>query len=304
MPAETYLGISEVGKLNINMIIRGLKVLPLIVNKFFFGDEKLYLNAPFSMLNVIFIIMVLIAIIYVFIKKKIYKEKSRLFLYVLCFLAIVPCSCFWIFTSEVMDASNYWPRELGSLFLIYVFMLIIYEKYCGKYSKNIFMFLIIVMVFNNAILTNILYINVERGYLRSYADGLEMVIKIREVIDDYKEKNPNKDISKIVFAGTKNYEVSFPIYDVGEPIPIDYAPAWQYLSNVKDTLIWDGSHATQFIAANFELGFDFVWYQNDTDSYLDKNEVKNMGIWPANDSVAVIDGDVVVKISDQKEGSI
>ena len=54
---------------------------------------------------------------------------------------------------------------------------------------------------------------------------------------------------------------------------------------------------------NFDINYQQKWDVNYRDSYLDKEEVMKMGVWPSKNSVAIIDDVIVVKISNVKEGA-
>ena len=83
-----------------------------------------------------------------------------------------------------------------------------------------------------------------------------------------------------------------------------YANSYPYLYNMKDTVLFDGVHAYLFITHYFDINYTQSWDQDYRNSYLDKKEVKSMGVWPAKDSVSIVDNVIVVKLSNEKEGSI
>lgn len=302
--AHDYLGISQVGTLTLDMILQGLEQIPLIIKRFFFATPSSIYFAPFSILNMIFILASIMVLIYVFFKKKIYKNVWKLILFILCLLLIAPCSCFWVFTTTELGAWNYYPRMLGSLALIFIFILVLYEKHCGNLQKNALFILVLAIIFNNTVMINILYTRMEKTYERSYADGLEMTIRIHDVVDNFKKANPSVEVSEIVFVGTKSTEVMYSFYDEYHNEMTMYANSYPYLYNMKDTVLFDGVHAYLFIAHYFDINYTQSWDQDYRNSYLDKKEVKSMGVWPAKDSVSIVDNVIVVKLSNEKEGSI
>lgn len=300
---HTYLGISEVGKINLDMILRGFLHLPMIAKRFFFATPTAVHFSPFVILNIIFLLAAFGVIIYLIFKHKIYKQKWSLMIYISCLILILPFACLWVFTSESLGVWRYWPRMLGGLSLIYIFVLVLYEKYCGKIHKNLFLILAIAIVFNNTVLLNILYYSMERTYNRSYADGLEMTYRIHDVVNEYKIINPDARISEIVFVGTKIEDVMTSIYDKNTLELTKYANSYAYTYDVTDTYLYDGIHAYLFVTSNFDVNYQQSWDVSYRDSYLDKEEVINMGVWPSKNSVAIIDDVIVVKISNKKEAT-
>ena len=301
--AHTYLGISEVGKLNIDMIIRGIMHLPMIAKRFFFATPTAVHLSPFVILNIFFLILAFAVVVYLFFKNKIYKQKWQMLIYISSFVLILPFACLWIFTSESLGVWRYWPRMLGGLSLIYIFILVLYEKYCGKVHKNLFLVLIITIVFNNSVLINVLYYSMEQTFNRSYADGLEMTLRIHDVVGEYQSINPETHISEIVFVGTKMNDVMTSIYDRNTLELTKFANSYAYTYDVVETYLYDGIHAYLFVTSNFDVDYEQSWDVNYRDSYLDKEEVIQMDVWPSKNSVAIIDDVIVVKLSNNKEAS-
>ena len=302
--AHTYLGISEIGTFDINMVLNAFVEMPLIIKKFFFADPNKINITPFSVLNIVFIIFALLIVIYLVFKRKLYSKKWTLFLYILCLLLFFPLGCFWNFVSDSIGVWQSWPRMLGSFSLIYILVLVLYEKYVDFKVKEVLLIILFLIIVNNSVLINISYYCMERTYLKSYADGLEMAYRIQDIVDEYKVENPNESISEIVFVGSKLYEVLFEMWDEANNKKSKYTNSQSFVYNLKESLLWDGVHAYLFVTSNFDIDYYQSWDMNYRDSFLDKDEVKRMGIWPEKSSVAIIDNKIIVKISNIKEAEV
>ena len=148
-------------------------------------------------------------------------------------------------------------------------------------------------IFNNALLANISYYYMNLCYERTYADGLEMMIKIHNLQDKY-------NFNKIAVVGNRRYEL--------EPQNID--PQLKKLQTYgklhtlnilqEKTLLYDSDHTTKFLQVTFGLDLK-VENLAQRNTWLDTEKVRNMGRWPAGDSMAVIGDTLVIKLSDRKE---
>lgn len=203
----------------------------------------------------------------------------------ICLLAIIPFACIWHFTS---DSVGYRAMMLQSLTLVYVFTALIYERFAKPLVKNIVCLLLCVIVFNNAIMANIGYFYLNECYERTYAEGIEMMEEINELRNEY-------EFDKIAVVGNRDYDVT-----LGNPG--DKSSRIHILSSlIEETLLYDSEHTVNFLRETFGLDLEPV-ESSLRDGLLDTEEVANMGCWPSGDSVTVIDGILVIKLSDTKEG--
>lgn len=297
--AHPYMEINKVGRLNLDMIMNALTTIPFIAKKYFFGTPNPIYITPFVIINFLFVVFYLFVILYVFFKKKIFRGKLSSILYFLCFVLVIPCGSFWIFTSDSFDVWNYWPRMLGSFSLMYVYALVMYEKYCSKCLKNLFLFVAIALIINNSVLVNISYLCIEEAQNSAYASGIEMNIRIHEVVNYYKNNNPEETVSEIAFLGSNLNEALYDTHD-GDKLT-KYANIYPYIINLKETIVYNGEHAYKYMKGIFGIEY----YQNEDMNYrntlLKKEKIKKMGVWPADNSVAIVDNMIIVKLSEDEE---
>lgn len=286
--ANDYQGISDVGKISFGLLVNGLKSSVKSVFIYFMQWNVLENGFTlYAVLNIIFILAFAVGLIVSFIKNHIYiyDRGWRIALAVICLLAIIPFACIWHFTS---DSVGYRAMMLQSLTLVYVFTALIYERFAKPLVKNIVCLLLCVIVFNNAIMANIGYFYLNECYERTYAEGIEMMEEINELRDEY-------EFDKIAVVGNRIFDVRF-----GEPG--EKGSRIHILSSlIEETLLYDSEHTVNFLRETFGLDLEPV-ERSFRDGLLDTEEVANMGCWPSGDSVTVIDGILVIKLSDTKEG--
>ena len=284
-----YLGIADVGSFGLKHIIYGaIRVIKTFIKYFFLWDYGKPIIVQYVVYNILFFVLVLFIIVITIVKKKTYKQRWALVLYILSLILIIPCSSFWHFTSLDLTIWVYTPRMLQCYTILYIFAVILYERYANKIFKNIFAILMVLIIFYNAIIANITYFCLEDTYKRTYADGLEMMIRINEVASDREE------IDEILFLGSKKYINGSKFND-------KYNVFYRYsiaMNNMYDNFLYDGSHAYIFLRETFGLKYNMSWNNEYKKQFFDNPEVQKMGVWPAKDSVAIVDNIIIVKLSD------
>ena len=143
------------------------------------------------------------------------------------------------------------------------------------------------VIFNNAVQANICYFYLDECYARTQTTALEMVLRIRPVVED-------TGATKLAVAGNIRPEVAL---DANEP-----ASRIHLLSPVlEETLMFDHLHVSMYLDEMFDLGVSMV---SDEEAALlsQSTEVAQMGEWPASDSIMVIGDTVVIKLDDYEAG--
>ncbi len=232
----------------------------------------------YGILNVIFVIIAAAVIIYSVLKTKLYRQKIKLLLVVICCGAVPFAAYMWRFTS---DTVSYGYRMLASLFVILDFILILADKYYNKFLGSAAAILLALIIFNNGINANISYFYLDKEYKNSYAQASEMVARIHETDTDTKE---------VLVIGDSRTEDSLDKDPVKKYIPY-------FTSMIEQSYLFDNEHWVPFINNTFYA--DFIKADNTTEEKIKSMEkTKSMGIWPASDSIQIIDNVIVIKISD------
>lgn len=285
--ATDYQGISEIGKMGIQTIWKAFgKAASTVTNYFMQFNILAHGVTLYSLLNLLFGLIVLTGLVIAVIKSNLYKRPWAMVLFVLCLAAIIPSACIWYFTSPSV---KYHTLMLESLTLIFILAALLYERWGKGMSKDIVCIFLMLVILNNAVMANINYFFLNLSFERTYADGLEMMIEIHNLQDE-------QECDKIAVIGSR-YEES--LWDFYEEETNQVAPAGTvYLMTrlQEKNMLYNAKHTLYFLYANFGLELECA-SDEEIDALREREDVRAMGIWPADDSVAVIDGILVLKLS-------
>ena len=203
---------------------------------------------------------------------------------ILCLIALPVSICIWHFSS---DQVWYQPRMLGSTCILPILAVILIDRCCKPKFSDLVGLIAAVMILNNGLQANISYYYMNRCYERSYATAVEMIHRIRPLAEE-------TGASQIAVAGDTRKDVILVTNEELRYLPL--------LSNMlENSLLFNHIHTKMFMEETLALEIPFM---DDEDAfYLSQtDEVAEMGIWPAGDSVKVIGDTIVIKIDDYEEG--
>ena len=145
----------------------------------------------YGVLNILFLIVFLVVLVTAIIRSQIYKEKSKC-LFLLVMVLIMPaCIWFWSLTSnEVL----YCVRMEHSVAVLYIFVLLLADRWMKPRISAVVGILTILIVFNYFLAANTTYYILNKTYEQSYATGVEMMMRIHE-------KQSEHYVDKIAFVG-------------------------------------------------------------------------------------------------------
>lgn len=96
---NNYQGISSVGSLNFYLLYTGLKTSILnFIGYFVKGNIATVGITNYSLLNILFLIMMFSILLVSLKKSKLYLEKWKILLFSLSIISIIPFSSIWCFT--------------------------------------------------------------------------------------------------------------------------------------------------------------------------------------------------------------
>lgn len=232
----------------------------------------------YGILNVIFILLAAAVLVFVILKTKLYKQKIKLILVFISCAAVPFVAYMWRFTS---DTVSYGYRMLASLFVILAFILILADKYYNKFLGSAAAILLALIIFNNGINANISYFYLDKEYKNSYAQAIEMVSRIHE---------NDTDIKEVIVIGDSRIEDSLDEDPVKKYIPY-------FASMIEQSYLFDNEHWVPFINNTFYA--DYIKADNAKEEKIKSmKETESMGVWPASDSIQIIDNVIVIKISE------
>ena len=287
--ANDYQGISEVGKISAGLLVNGLKnaiatsVLYFIQWNIFEHGLTLYI-----VLNLLTLAVLGGALIVFGVKSGLFKRVWAVVLLALCVLAIVPFGCLWHFVSEQVE---YRAIMLQCYTILFVLTAVLFEKWAKKPAvKDLVGLLLALVVLNNALCANACYFYLHFCYERTYAEGVEMMMDIHDLQDEY-------EFDKIVVIGSRVPELQIENIDP-ETGKILGAGKFYIMSRyMHKSLLFDEIHTRLILAQNYGLELAEV-ADEERNALLAREEVREMDYWPANDSMKVIDDVLVIKLSD------
>lgn len=286
--ANNYQGISDIGVISLEMLVGGLiRSLKSVLIYFIQWNVFEHGITLYSVINVVFIIFAAIGVIVAFIKSKIYKIAWALVLLFLCLAAIIPFSCIWHFVSSLLE---YRAMMLQCITLFFILAAVLYERWAITCAKNAICILLLITVFNNAVMANIGYYYMNLSYERTYSEGVQMMARINDLQDEY-------DVGKIAVIGNKAELVQWQTIDTDTR---DVAPAGKTIiltALLETSLMYDGIHTILFLQNTFGLELESA-DETKLEELSHSDIVKAMSCWPSNDSLAVIDDIIVVKLAD------
>lgn len=286
--ANDYQGISEVGKISAELLVNGLvQSVKTVILYFLQWDVLTYGFTLYSILSILFLALMIIGLFISVIKSGILKRSWAVGLFLLCLVAIVPFAGIWHFTS---DSVEYRAMMLQCMTLLFVLTALLYERWAKPVAKNTICLFLILIVINNALMANISYFYMNLCYERTYAEGVEMMMRIHELQGQY-------DFRKIAVVGTRIYEVQYEDYDF-EANKMQITGKIHIFSGLLEkSLLYDSDHMINFMRATFGLDLTPL-SSSQRNELFHTDEVQDMGSWPSNDSVGVIDDVLVIKLSD------
>ena len=283
--ANDYRGISTLGSFGLHTLISGVKSTAQTLTLFFVEwDIKKRDLTVYCALNLLLLAGVFAGLAIAAVRSKLFARKAHLVLMVLCLMALPVSICIWHFSS---DQVWYQPRMLGSVSVLLIFGVVLADRWCRPRFSDLVGLVAAAMIFNNAVQANIGYYYMDRCYERTYATAIEMVCRIRPLVEE-------SGATQIAIAGNIRNDVTLATNEELQYLPM--------LSNMlENTLLFDHIHTKLFMEETMGLDIPFA---EDEEAFLlsQTEEVAQMGIWPAGDSVKVIGDTIVIKIDDFEEG--
>ena len=283
-----YQGISQVGNINAHLIVGGMINAARAVLRYFMQWNVFeYGLTLYSMINLLFLPVLALGFVIACIKGGIYKKKWALVLLVLSCLVVIPFAGMWHFAS---DDVGYRAMMLTSLVLLFMMCAILYERWAKPVLKELVCLLLAVIVFKNAIMANVSYYYMNVCYERTYAEGIEIMMEIHDLQDEY-------EVEKIAVLGNRLGDVQWGFFDEEDGSITPAGELFMLSSLIETNLLIDHEHTVLFLRQSF--GLEMEGATGEEMSVLSQNPaVQEMGCWPAEDSMTVIDGILVLKLSE------
>lgn len=282
-----YSGISQLGSFGIHVLIGGVRRMLQTLLLFFFEWNVLEHGLTFyGLTNLLLLVFLAAGLVSAVWKSGIFRRGQQLLLLLLALAALPLSICIWHFTSEQVA---YFPRMLSSVCILFVFALVLLERWWKPKWSDLAALAAALMILNNALQANITYFYMERSYERSYAAALEMTMRIRPLAEE-------AGVERIAIAGNIRTDVSMESSDRVECFPL-------LSRTVMGDLFYDHIHIGMFVQELIDPDLEFL-DQVEAAQIAASDEVAQMGIWPAGDSIAVVGDTIVVKLDEQDPDGI
>lgn len=288
--ANDYQGISEVGTISVDLLLGGLinSIEPLVLY-FLQWNVLEHGFTLYSVLNLLFAVAFCIGFLIAIKESKILSRRWAFFLLLLCGIAIIPFAFIWNFVS---GAVVYRPMMLHCLVLLFVFAALIYERWAKKYMKNIIGALMLIIVVNNALIANISYFYMNLSYERTYADGLEMMMEIRDLQDSH-------EIEKIAIVGERLEKFYWENIDEETGAIMPAGQIQLMSSKIRTNMLFNHEYTVRFLEGTFGLDLDWA-SATERWQLAQSEEVSGMPCWPEAGSMCVLGDTVVIKFADSE----
>ena len=253
------------------------------------GFIKYPLNTHFFRSNIIIaianiIIIILIPILYLkeYMKAKNYKRWFNNILLIVLVLAI-PIGCNIV--NVISKDTGYHLLMRYSWCLFYVGLIVLLERKAttSSVTKWAGIVSLVCIIFNFIIVTNISYFNVYYKFEKSYS----LCFRISETIEEKQEYN--KDIP-VAIIGRLDVE-KYPSTNLTNKITKEITGAG------GDLILSSQTHYKNFFANYFNITINTV-QDNEIGRLKKTEEFKKMENWPSKKSIQLINGVLVVKLSD------
>jgi len=278
-----YQGISQVASFHLDSPVQGLMNAVKFFILFFVQWNVLEHGFTlYSILHILFLIVMVLGILYAVIRTRLYKRKLHLVLFCLAAVALVPFSCIWCIISTTV---NYRPMMLLCFVLLFILTAIVYDRWFKPKWSNLAGLLLTLIILHNGLLANISYYNMHLCNERTYAESVQLMTRINHYTSEY-------DIAQIAIMGNRRLDVQLLFWNEDTKSQTRNAATHILATGLETTLLFDEPH-TMFYLQNIH-GLD-IPFDTETD-YSQYPAVQSMECWPSESSFLVIDNTLIIKI--------
>ena len=281
--AADYQGIGELGRLGLGTLALAVRETVTVVVRFFLGgDIRTYGLSLYAALNILFLLGTAGVMILAGVKTGLFKEGWRLLLMVLSLLVIPVFACMWVYASpEVV----YHMLMLQSLSVLYIFSLLLFERYCKPRHSTAAAVFFALLVLKFVLQANACYFEMDKCMERSRETATEMLTRIHELDDG--------SVKYIAFTGGGDESlVAAGAYEIDEILV--------HAHQLRRNLLYDNIYAPLYLRSI--LGSDYRAVDSGMLQQLEQSGVlDDMNVWPLQDSVKVVGDTVIINLPVPKD---
>lgn len=292
LPISNYSGANEIG---LSTLLNLPKLMPESYQSFFnyYFTDKMIPNKIWhtNILYIIIFVIELISIIYIIIKNKVYKKLTNTILVVFA-IVIIPM-CFGIIEIIVPDVDIHILMACSIIYIFPIFFKILEmlpKSKIFRVLKYVVVVCSLLIAWNYLWQDNASYISINSMQNQAVNTASRLVTHIEE-LDEY---NPQMPV--LILGGLENNK-----YLNRGNTPIEakkiFDRSWGFISD-KSTIWWGNLDSWrkifyEYVGVNLNL-----ISERESKEILESDEFKNMKYYPEKGGIKVINGTVVVKLSD------
>lgn len=305
-----YMGIDTIGQIGPGFLWDAVKqTMTSFVSVFMVWNFLRRGLTMYTVLNILFLMAAAYIVVTAVRKSRLYTRKGQMLLFLLCMAAIPFAVFIWFFASQGIQ---YVVRMEQSVCLLYILCGVLANRWLKPGKSDIVALLLAVIIFNNGVTANMMYQYMHRCYEESYATGVEIATHIH-LLDDGTQK-------EIVIVGLTSW-FSEEEYESGGGLK-----ELALLKSIYNNLFSAGSCPALFLSEvvglelsyyrvnpemevppvdvgsnNWPVSGGWTWRFPLADEavkakLIDTKQVADMPVWPAADSIQVIDDLIVIKL--------
>ncbi len=305
-----YMGIDTIGQIGPGFLWDAVKqTMTSFVSVFMVWNFLRRGLTMYTVLNILFLMAAAYIVVTAVRKSRLYTRKGQMLLFLLCMAAIPFAVFIWFFASQGIQ---YVVRMEQSVCLLYILCGVLANRWLKPGKSDIVALLLAVIIFNNGVTANMMYQYMHRCYEESYATGVEIATHIH-LLDDGTQK-------EIVIVGLTSW-FSEEEYESGGGLK-----ELALLKSIYNNLFSAGSCPALFLSEvvglelsyyrvnpemevppvdvgsnNWPVAGGWTWRFPLADEavkakLIDTKQVADMPVWPAADSIQVIDDLIVIKL--------
>lgn len=276
-----YQGINRIGVLSLTGLIQAMKSVgktwvTFIIEKNVFR-YGLSINAT---LNILFFILEAVVFLVAVVKTKVYKKCFKFVSVIVCIFAIPFAVCMWQFVSPDVV---YAYRMLHSIVILYIFGILLFDKYLNSIKSTALAALTVALVINLAVSANIAYYYLDKEYERSYAEAVTLEYAIKQEM--VKTNGENK---KIAIIGDRTSKVELDQNSEANNV-------YMFTKMIEKSLLLDSYHTESFLKNILYFDGEFADQKTKTEISLTE-EFRHMKPWFESYDIEIIDDTITIKL--------
>ena len=271
-----YMGINNMTIASGTQIIETVICATIAFAEMFIGTNSDF--TAYEIFNILFIICLFMAYGIIIIKTKLYRKKVQTILLCVASLLLIPAAYIFEFVSKEVI---YRFLMLYCLALIYLLLVKLADAWLSGWFSEMVLILSVVITVNFGLIDNIAYYNLNLCWEQTYATAIQM----QERITSLQEYSPEKKVLVIGTIQTNNREwLQSRIPHLVGTDDINLMRNQEFIITILNT----------DLGMNLD-GADFTKREDvmRSEAYFD------MPCWPNGNSVQIIEGVVVIKLSEE-----